>query len=121
MSSDEEGTYVNIGRQGDPDEGNFVLEWGQEEIEAADCDVDKSICGKFSRLYTVAKVWSSLVVSGVVVKCHLKRAWSRKADFNVIDKGGLLFLIGFQLEEEKKLFLQGSPWLVSNKHLVVKD
>ncbi|KAJ4848095.1 hypothetical protein Tsubulata_042555 [Turnera subulata] len=67
MSSDKEGAYVNIGREGDPDEGNFVLEWGQEEIDVLDPDVDKSVCRVFSRLYTVARVKVQFDLNGPLV------------------------------------------------------
>ncbi|KAJ4841757.1 hypothetical protein Tsubulata_035716 [Turnera subulata] len=56
MSSDREGAYTNIDMPGDLDEGNYVVEWGQEDLDAPDPDVDIFVCGMFARLYNVAKV-----------------------------------------------------------------
>ncbi|KAJ4836785.1 hypothetical protein Tsubulata_004701 [Turnera subulata] len=70
ISSDEEGGYVNFSMPGDPDEGNFVVEWGQEDLDVPDPDVYKSVYEMFSRLYIVAKVGLDLnepLVVGIFV------------------------------------------------------
>ncbi|KAJ4822960.1 hypothetical protein Tsubulata_000319 [Turnera subulata] len=50
----------------------------------------------------------------------MANVWYIKGDFRIIPKPNNVFLIGFELEEDKKKVLKGSPWLVSNMHFCLK-
>ncbi|KAJ4825476.1 hypothetical protein Tsubulata_038004 [Turnera subulata] len=44
----------------------------------------------------------------------------RDDDSEIIPKPNNVFLLGFEMEEDRKHVLKGSPWLVSNLHLCLK-
>ncbi|KAJ4851094.1 hypothetical protein Tsubulata_016170 [Turnera subulata] len=54
------------------------------------------------------------------IRSQKLNVWYIKGDFRIIPKPNNVFLFGFELEEDKKKVLKGSPWLVSNMHLCLK-
>ncbi|KAJ4824659.1 hypothetical protein Tsubulata_045326 [Turnera subulata] len=51
---------------------------------------------------------------------QLMNVWYIKGDFRIIPKPNNIFLIGFELEEDKKKVLKGAPWLISNQLFCMK-
>ncbi|KAJ4833903.1 hypothetical protein Tsubulata_032937 [Turnera subulata] len=54
------------------------------------------------------------------IRSQMMNIWYIKGDFRIIPKPNNIFLIGFELEEDKKKVLKGSLWLVSNMHFCLK-
>ncbi|KAJ4849837.1 hypothetical protein Tsubulata_049244 [Turnera subulata] len=54
------------------------------------------------------------------IRSQMQNVWYIKGDFQIIPKMNNVFLIGFELEEDKKKVLKGSPWLISNMHFCLK-
>ncbi|KAJ4822307.1 hypothetical protein Tsubulata_050554 [Turnera subulata] len=73
-----------------------------------------------ARTYVVGKIFSDRCVSPSQIYNQMRQIWYIKGEFRVIPKPANVFLIGFELEEDRKHVLKGSPWLVSNLHFCLK-
>ncbi|KAJ4849351.1 hypothetical protein Tsubulata_024293 [Turnera subulata] len=65
-------------------------------------------------------MWSARYLDISQIRSQMMNVWYIKGDFRIIPKPNNVFLFGFELEEDKKKVLKGSPWLVSNMHLCLK-
>ncbi|KAJ4824113.1 hypothetical protein Tsubulata_008857 [Turnera subulata] len=98
------------------EEEDFVHDLGSLELGDHDANVDHTGNGMLSKLYLVGVLSTRKSFSVGVIKSQMKKAWVRKGDFTVIDKSNNIFLVGFQLEEDREDALEGSSWLVSNQY-----
>ncbi|KAJ4841489.1 hypothetical protein Tsubulata_011836, partial [Turnera subulata] len=90
---------------------------GDDECIPSD---EASLGSLVARTNLVDKIFSDRRVTPAQVRQQLKDIWYIKGDFRVLPKQNNLFLLGFELEEDKKHVQKGSLWLVSNLHFCLK-
>ncbi|KAJ4823207.1 hypothetical protein Tsubulata_007563 [Turnera subulata] len=73
-----------------------------------------------ARTYVIKKVLGDRKPHISQIRSQMQSVWCIKGDFRIIPKMNNIFLIGFELEEDKKKVLKGSPWLVSNMYFCLK-
>ncbi|KAJ4831477.1 hypothetical protein Tsubulata_037608 [Turnera subulata] len=101
------------------DTSKLVIDLRDDESEYVPSE-EASLGSLVARTYVVGKVYSDRKITPNQMRQQLKDIWYIKGDFKVIPKPNNIFLLGFEMEEDKKHVLKGSPWLVSNLHLCLK-
>ncbi|KAJ4845964.1 hypothetical protein Tsubulata_000764 [Turnera subulata] len=73
-----------------------------------------------ARTYVVGKVLGERRPHLSQIRSQMQSVWYIKGDLRIIPKMNNIFLIGFELEKDKKKVLKGSPWHISNMHFCLK-
>ncbi|KAJ4824578.1 hypothetical protein Tsubulata_044954 [Turnera subulata] len=91
-----------------------------ENNESRPVSPEESLGAIVARTYVVGKILGDRRPHISQIMSQMMSVWYIKGDFRIIPKPNNIFLIGFELEEDKKKVLKGSPWLVSNMHFCLK-
>ncbi|KAJ4847365.1 hypothetical protein Tsubulata_018007 [Turnera subulata] len=97
-----------------------VLDLGGDSRDSSEVTLEESLGAIVARTYVVGKILGDRRPHISQIRSQMMSVWYIKGDFRIIPKPNNIFLIGFQLEEDKKKVLKGKPWLVSNLHLCLK-
>ncbi|KAJ4831474.1 hypothetical protein Tsubulata_015225 [Turnera subulata] len=93
-----------------------IIDLGGGNSNVREVTPEESLGAIVARTYVVEKILGDR-------RPHISQmlnAWYIKGDLRIIPKPNNIFLIAFELEEDKKKVLKGSPWLVSNMHFCLK-
>ncbi|KAJ4830738.1 hypothetical protein Tsubulata_037668 [Turnera subulata] len=97
-----------------------VIDLGGNDTDQRTPDAGESLGAIVARTYVVGKISGDRRPHVSQIRSQMANVWYIKGDFRIIPKPNNVFLIGFELEEDKKKVLKGSPWLVSNMHFCLK-
>ncbi|KAJ4845175.1 hypothetical protein Tsubulata_013697 [Turnera subulata] len=97
-----------------------VLDLGGDSRDSSEVTPEESLGAIVARTYVVGKILGDRRPHISQIRSQMMSVWYIKGDFRIIPKPNNIFLIGFELEEDKKKVLKGMPWLVSNLHLCLK-
>ncbi|KAJ4844879.1 hypothetical protein Tsubulata_004376 [Turnera subulata] len=97
-----------------------VIDLGGSNTDGRVHDAKESLGAIVARTYVVGKILGERWPHISQIRCQMLNVWYIKGDFRLIPKPNNVFLIGFELEEDKKKVLKGSPWLVSNMNFYLK-
>ncbi|KAJ4822049.1 hypothetical protein Tsubulata_036783 [Turnera subulata] len=97
-----------------------VIELGGGTLVTEDPSPEESLGAIVARTYVVGKVLGDRRPHISQIRSQMQNVWYNKGDFRIIPKMNNIFLIGFELEEDKKKVLEGSPWLISNMHFCLR-
>ncbi|KAJ4828086.1 hypothetical protein Tsubulata_018953 [Turnera subulata] len=97
-----------------------VIDLGGVDVASNTVFPEESLGAIVASTYVVGKVLGDRRPHLSQIRSQMLNVWYIKGDFRIIPKPNNIFLFGFELEEDKKKVLKGSPWLVSNMHLCLK-
>ncbi|KAJ4831277.1 hypothetical protein Tsubulata_048795 [Turnera subulata] len=97
-----------------------VIDLGGETAQQDSISPEESLGAIVARTYVIGKVLGDRRPHISQIRSQMQSVWYIKGDFRIIPKMNNIFLIGFELEEDKKKVLKGSPWLVSNMYFFLK-
>ncbi|KAJ4826182.1 hypothetical protein Tsubulata_034279 [Turnera subulata] len=97
-----------------------VIDLGGNDTDQRTPDAGESLGAIVARTYVVGKILGDRRPHISQIRSQIANVWYIKGDFRIIPKPNNVFLIGFELEEDKKKVLKGSPCLVSNMHFCLK-
>ncbi|KAJ4835333.1 hypothetical protein Tsubulata_044461 [Turnera subulata] len=98
----------------------WVIDLGGDNTESNEITPEESLGAVVARTYVVGKILGDRRPHISQIRSQMSSVWYIKGDFRIIPKPNKVFLIGFELEEDKKKVLKGTPWLVSNMHFCLK-
>ncbi|KAJ4829857.1 hypothetical protein Tsubulata_044239 [Turnera subulata] len=97
-----------------------VIDLGGTNTESNEITPEESLGAVVARTYVVGKILGDRRPHISQIRSQMSNVWYIKGDFWIFPKPSNVFLIGFELEEDKKKVLKGTPWLVSNMHFCLK-
>ncbi|KAJ4837781.1 hypothetical protein Tsubulata_026323 [Turnera subulata] len=65
----------------------------------------------------VGKIYSNRYFIAGIVEPNMKKVWDIRGSYMVTEKGNIVFLFGFEFEDDCEKVYKGTPWLMSNVHL----
>ncbi|KAJ4837624.1 hypothetical protein Tsubulata_043143 [Turnera subulata] len=98
----------------------WVIDLGGDNTESNEITPEESLGAVVARTYVVGKILGDRRPHISQIRSQMSSVWYIKGDFRIIPKPNNVFLIGFELEEDKKKVLKGTPWLVSHMHFCLK-
>ncbi|KAJ4833652.1 hypothetical protein Tsubulata_001284 [Turnera subulata] len=87
-----------------------VRSWISVAILWANTDPKESLGAIVAHAYVIGKVLGDRRPHISQIRSQMVIIWYIKGDFRIIPKPNNIFLIGFELEEDKNKMLKGSPW-----------
>ncbi|KAJ4831911.1 hypothetical protein Tsubulata_033093 [Turnera subulata] len=89
-----------------------VIDLGGETAQQDSISPEESLGAIVARTYDIGKVLGDRRPHISQIRSQMQSVWYIKGDFCIIPKINNIFLIGFELEEDKKKVLKGSLWLI---------
>ncbi|KAJ4826775.1 hypothetical protein Tsubulata_001974 [Turnera subulata] len=97
-----------------------ILDLAGESGGANSVSPEESLGAIVARTYVMGKNIGDRRPHISQIRSQMMNVWYIKGDFRIIPKPNYIFLIGFELEADKKKVLKGTPWLVSSMHFCLK-
>ncbi|KAJ4829219.1 hypothetical protein Tsubulata_024529 [Turnera subulata] len=82
-----------------------IIDLGGENSEASKVTPEESLGAIVARTYMVGKILGDRRPHISQIQSQMMSVWYIKGDFRIIPKPNNIFLIGFELEEDKKKVL----------------